>query len=205
MFMVNNTQKYQIEIYYPDASSTGWCNQMLSYRYDLRVWNAPRDVTSASSGCEAPVFNISTSTFGLASRTIVYSIGNLNSQKIVQTGVTNAFCESIIPCYFERTNIALSTPDGPVPYSSKVYIHRILPEVSGTGTINITVGGANSTAQTPTYGQTGVVSISTDNPWVTTQQNTVRTVALKFGTTDSTDTWQVSAMNIQGTITEDAF
>jgi hypothetical protein len=77
--------------------------------------------------------------------------------------------------------------------------------VSGTGTINITVGGANSTAQTPTYGQTGVVSISTDNPWVTTQQNTVRTVALKFGTTDSTDTWQVSAMNIQGTITEDAF
>ena len=205
MFMVNNTQKYQIEIYYPDANSTGWCNKMLSYRYDLRVWNAPRDVAGACNGCEAPVFNISTSTFGLASRTIVYAIGDLYSQQIVQTGVTNAFCGSIIPCYFERTNIALSTPDGPLPYSSKVYIHRILPEVSGTGTINITVGGANSTAQTPTYGQTGVVSISTDNPWVTTQQNTVRTVALKFGTSDSTDTWQVSAMNIQGTITEDAF
>ena len=97
------------------------------------------------------------------------------------------------------------TPDGPVPYSSKVYIHRLLPEMSGTGTINITIGGANSTAQTSTYGQTGTVSIATDTPWVTTQQNNVRTVALKFGTNDATNTWHVSAMNYQGTITEDAF
>ena len=35
VFMVNNTQKYQIEIYYPDQSSTGWCNKMLSYRYEI--------------------------------------------------------------------------------------------------------------------------------------------------------------------------
>ena len=29
VFMVNNTSKNQIEIYYPDLNSTGWCNQML--------------------------------------------------------------------------------------------------------------------------------------------------------------------------------
>jgi hypothetical protein len=33
----------------------------------------------------------------------------------------------------------------------------------------------------------------------------VRTVALKFGSNDATDTWQISAMNWQGMITEDAF
>ena len=202
LFMVNNTQKYQIEIYYPDLTSSGWCNKMISYRYDLQVWNPPRDVQNASHGVEAPIFN---TTFASASRTVVYAQGGVSSSQLIQTGATNGFCGNTINCYFERTNIALATPDGPVPYSSKVYVHRLLPEMSGTGTINITVGGANSTAQTPTYGQTGVVSISTDNPWVTTQQNTVRTVALKFGTNDATDTWHVSAMNIQSTITEDAF
>ena len=200
--MVNNTQKYQIEIYYPDLNSTGWCNKMLSYRYDLQVWNAPKDVQNAAHGVEAPVFN---TTFALASRTVIYAQGSTSGSQIIQTAVTNAFCGNTINCYFERTNIALSTPDGPIPYSSKVYIHRLLPEMSGTGTVNITVGGANSTAQTPVYGQTGVVSISTDTPWVTTQQNNVRTVALKFGSNDATNTWQISAMNWQGMITEDAF
>jgi hypothetical protein len=80
-----------------------------------------------------------------------------------------------------------------------------LPEISGTGNVNITVGGANSTAQATTYGQTGIVTIDTDNPWVTTQQNTFRTVALKFGSNDATDTWKMSALNIQATVTEDAF
>jgi hypothetical protein len=202
LYMVNNTQKYQIEIYYPDQNSTGWCNKMISYRYDLQVWNAPRDVQNSSHGVEAPIY---TSSFALASRTVVYAQGSVDSSQLVQMNLTNGFCGNTINCYFERTNIALATPDGPVPYSSKVYIHRLLPEMSGTGTINITVGGANSTAQTPTYGQTGVVSISTDTPWVTTQQNNVRTVALKFGTNDATNTWHVSAMNLQGTIVEDAF
>ena len=81
----------------------------------------------------------------------------------------------------------------------------MLPEIAGSGKINVTVGGANSTAQTPTYGAVVGMDIVTDNPWVTTQQNTVRTVAIKVESNDATDTWNMTAMNWQATITEDAF
>jgi hypothetical protein len=86
-----------------------------------------------------------------------------------------------------------------------VYVHRILPEVVGTGKLTISVGGANSAAQTPTYGQSVQTDIVTDNPWVTTQQNTVRTIAIKMESNDSSDTWNVPALNWQATITEDAY
>ena len=203
-FMVNNTQKNQIEIYYPDLTSTGWCNKMLSYRYDLAVWNAPKDIANACMATEGP--KLVDGTFKLASRVVTYARGGVSGQKLVQTAIGNSFINSgAIDAQFERTNISLQTEEGPVPYSSKVYIHRLLPEISGTGNINITVGGANSTAQTPTYGETGATAISTDNPWVTTQQNTVRTVAVKFGSNDATDTWNMTALNWQATVTEDAF
>jgi hypothetical protein len=55
------------------------------------------------------------------------------------------------------------------------------------------------------YGDTGVTNIDTDTPWVPTQQNSVRTVAVKFSSNDATDTWKMSAMNWQATVTEDAF
>ena len=206
MFMVNNTQKYQIEIYYPDLTSTGWCNKMLSYRYDLQVWNAPKDIQNACMGTEGPRWvDSSPDYFNLSSRAVVYARGGVNNSKIIETSIGNSFVGSAIDAQFERTNIALETSNGPVPYSSKVYVHRVLPEMSGTGKINLTVGGANSTQQIPTYGQTGTVIIDTDNPWVTTQQNSVRTVAVKFGSNDATDTWKVSALNLQATVTEDAF
>jgi hypothetical protein len=206
MFMVNNTQKYQIEIYYPDLTSTGWCNKMLSWRYDLQVWNAPKDVQNACMGTEGPRWiDSSPDYFNLASRAVVYARGGVSSSRLIETAIGNSFVGSAIDSQFERTNISLQTANGPVPYSSKVYIHRILPEIAGTGSVNITVGGANSTAQTAIYGQTGVTIIDTDTPWVTTQQNTFRTVAVKFGTNDATDTWKVSALNLQATVTEDAF
>jgi hypothetical protein len=207
MFMVNNTQKYQIEIYYPDLTSTGWCNKMLSWRYDLQVWNAPKDVANACMGTEGPRWVDSTTDyFNLGSRAVVYARGGISNSKIIETSIGNSFINNAaIDAQFERTNIALQTPNGPVPYSSKVYVHRVLPEMAGTGKISLTVGGANSTQQTPTYGQTGSVIIDTDNPWVTTQQNSVRTVAVKFGSNDATDTWKVSALNLQATVTEDAF
>ena len=206
MFMVNNTQKYQIEIYYPDLNSTGWCNKMLSYRYDLQVWNAPKDIQNACMGTEGPRWiDASTDYFNLASRAVVYAKGGVTNSKLIETSIGNSFVGSAIDCQFERTNMSLQTADGAVPYSAKVYVHRILPEIAGSGSINITVGGANSTAQTPTYGQIGVTKIDTDTPWVTTQQNTVRTVAVKFGSNDATDTWKVSALNLQATVTEDAF
>ena len=206
MFMVNNTQKYQIEIYYPDLTSTGWCNKMLSYRYDLQVWNAPKDIQNACMGTEGPRWiDSSPDYFNLSSRAVIYARGGVSSSRLIETSIGNSFSGSAIDSQFERTNIALQTDKGPVPYSSKVYVHRVLPEIAGTGSINITVGGANSTAQATTYGQTGNVIIDTDNPWVTTQQNTFRTVALKFGSNDATETWKVSALNLQATVTEDAF
>ena len=206
IFMVNTTQKNQIELYYPDLTSTGWCNKMLSYRYDLQVWNAPKDIANAVMGTEGPRWiDSSPDYYNLSSRAVVYARA-LASSKLIETNIGNSFINTgAIDAQFERTNISLQTDKGPVPYSSKVYVHRMLPEMAGTGKINVTVGGANSTQQTPTYGQAASVIIVTDNPWVTTQQNAVRTVSIKFGSNDATDTWKVSAMNWQATVVEDSF
>jgi len=206
IFMVNNTQKNQIELYYPDLTSTGWCNKMLSYRYDLQIWNAPKDIANAVMGTEGPRWiDSSPDYYNLSSRAVVYA-RSLASSKLIETNTGNSFINSgAIDSEFVRNNISLQTEKGPVPYSSKVYVHRMLPEMAGTGKINVTVGGANSTQQTPTYGQTASVIIDTDNPWVTTQQNAVRTISIKFGSNDATDTWKVSAMNWQATVVEDAF
>jgi len=202
LFVVNNTQKYQIEIYYPDLDSTGWCNKMLSWRYDLNVWNAPKDVAGACNACESPVYD---SGFQYASRCVTYGIGGVANSQLNQTGQGNSFNGAPIPVLFERNNVVLQTDKGPVPYSCKTYIHRALPEIAGSGIVDITVGGANSTAQDPVYGQTGIVSVVTDNPWVTTQQNSVRTVSIKVESNDATDTWNMTAMNWQATVVEDAF
>ena len=204
LFMVNNTQKNQIEIYYPDLNSTGWCNRMISWRYDLKLWNAPKQIANACNACEAPI--LISGNFKLASRTVTYGQGGVTSSQLIQTNTGNSFINSQpIPVLFERTNLVLQSEKGPVPYSSKVYVHRVLPEVAGTGAIDITIGGANSTQQTPTYGQVGHVSINTDNPWVTTQQNSVRTVSIKVESNDATDAWNLTALNWQATIVEDAF
>ena len=204
VFMVNNTQKNQIEIYYPDLTSTGWCNKMLSWRYDLQIWNAPKDVAFACDACEAP--KLVDGAFKYASRTVIYARAGVASTKLVQTGVGNSFINNQpIPTLFERTNMVLQTQDGPVPYSSKVYIHRVLPEIAGSGVITITVGSSNSTAQTPVYGQVGIVNVVTDTPWVTTQQNAGRTNSVKVESNNATDAWNLTALNWQATIVEDAF
>jgi len=204
MFMVNNTQKYQIEIYYPDLNSTGYCNRMLSYRYDLQIWNAPKQIQNACMGTEGP--KVVSGAFNLASRVVAYARGGVANQKLIQTNIGNSFINNTaIPAQFERNNMVLQSDTGPVPYSCKTYVHRLLPEIAGTGSVNITVGGANSTAQTPIYGQTGVVDISTDTPWVTTQQNAVRTVSVKVDSNDATNAWNLTALNWQATIVEDAF
>ena len=204
LFMVNNTQKYQIEIYYPDLTSTGWCNKMLSYRYDLNIWNAPKTIMNACMGTESP--QVVSGAFNLASRVVSYARADGTNQKLVQTAVGNSFINSAtIPCLFERDNITMQTANGPIPFSSKAYVHRLMPEIAGTGNINITVGGANSTAQDPTFGQTGTTNINTDTPWVTTQQQAARMISLKVESNDATDHWNLTAMNWQTTIVEDSF
>ena len=155
-------------------------------------------------GTEGPVFE--DGAFKYASRTVVYAQGSTSGSKIIQTMRGNSFInDAPIPALFERTNISLQTSEGPLPYSQKLYVHRLLPEIAGSGSINITVGGANSTAQEPEYGETQTTEIVTNTPWVITEQNNVRTVSLKVESNDATDTWNLTAMNWQSTITEDAF
>jgi hypothetical protein len=62
IFINTNTEKNQVEIYYPDhnvaktGESAGVPNKMISYRYDIDVWNAPRDVSKATFACESPIW-----------------------------------------------------------------------------------------------------------------------------------------------------
>lgn len=66
VYVETNTEKNMVEIYYPDSNATPVDelapngrkipNKVLSYRYDLDCWNAPRDVTIATFACEAPVW-----------------------------------------------------------------------------------------------------------------------------------------------------
>jgi hypothetical protein len=154
-------------------------------------------------GTEGP--KVVSGAFNLASRVVTYAQASSTSQKLIQTAVGNSFNGAAIPTLFERNNMVLQTDKGPVPFSSKVYAHRLLPEIAGTGSINITVGTANSTAQTATYGQTGSTNINTDTPWVSTQQNAARTLSIKVESNDATDHWNMTAMNWQATIVEDAF
>lgn len=57
VFMVMNTQKNQVEIYYPTINASfGQPDRMLSYRTDLDVWNPPRLVYNATFACESPIW-----------------------------------------------------------------------------------------------------------------------------------------------------
>ena len=204
VFMVNNTQKYQIEIYYPDLNSTGWCNKMISYRYDLNIWNAPKDIANACMATEGP--KVVSGSFNLASRVVTYARGGIADKKLIQTAVGNSFVDNApIPTLFQRDNIAFANEKGPVPFSNKVYVHRLLAEISGSGSVDITVGGADSVAQEITYGQTGVLEIDTGTPWVTTEQNSFRMNSFKVESNNATDAWNLTALNWQTTIVEDAF
>ena len=202
VFMANNTFKNQIEIYYPDLTSIdGRCNKMLSYRYDLDCWNAPRDVHNAVMACEAPVYDPDTGIPNIANRGVVYARG-ANNSRLVQKDVTNGFFNggdsTLIDSYFRRDNINFGEP-----YSNRVQVHRVLPEVYGTGTFTIQVGGADSVGQTPTFKTTATMYIATSNPWIQTQQNTQRVSSIIAGTNDSTGTWIMSQANWQISITED--
>ena len=85
IYVETNTEKNQVEIYYPDrdvaksGESEGVPNKMISYRYDLDIWNPPRAVSKATFACESPVWSQShlyedltpTTTTGIGSGLIV--------------------------------------------------------------------------------------------------------------------------------------
>jgi hypothetical protein len=214
VFLENNTKKSQIEVYYPDLNSTGWCNQMLSYNYLLKVWNPPRQVSNASMATEAPVYldlGDSTSDFDAASRTIVYSRGVANSQ-IVQKDQGHVFLgNTAISTEFRRDNIHLTDQ-----YSNQLLVHRILPEatnlnevglpVSGnsTGNITVAIGGSNSVGQAPTFKANVTMQLNTDNPWCQIDQNVFRINSIKITNVSSTDAWICPGITWQFTPTQDA-
>lgn len=200
VFMINNTHKYQIEIYYPDLNSTGQCNQMLSYRYDLDIWNPPRQVSYATAACEAP--NLVNGTFNLASRGVVYSAFNSNvgtaNVQLVQKDTGTSFLGGNISSQFQRNNISFGQD-----YSASIQVHRVYPEIYGTGNITVTVGGADSVASSPTYETSVQMPIVTSNPWVQIDQNEARITSIKISDVTNTNTWQMTAANWQITKVQD--
>lgn len=208
VFMEVNSQRNQIEIYYPTQDAIdGVPNKMISYRYDLDCWNAPRDVSSATMACESPIW--SGTTPNISSRTVVYARGILN-QSLVQKDQGYSWADgSAIESRWRRDNIKL-LPD----YSGKLLVHRILPEVvnmgdnelpvyPSTGNVTITIEGALSVGSAPAATTGVTMPIDTNNPWVQLSQNSYRVNSLEISNSSSTDIWMCSATTWQYAQTED--
>jgi hypothetical protein len=221
VFMEVNTQRNQVEIYYPTATAiNGVPNRMLSYRYDLEVWNAPRDVSSATLACESPIWSDPsdsalpqwTSNYG--SRTVVYARGVAN-QQLVQKDQGYSFIDGgQITSEFRRDNIKL-LPD----YSGKLMVHRILPEVVNMGNnelpidpavdtalkgnITVTIEGANSVGSAATQITPVTIPIDTQYPWTQINQNAFRVNNIELSNVSNTAIWMCSATTWQYTQVED--
>jgi len=239
VFMETNSQRSQIEIYYttrPEYARAsnpivnGVPNMMISYRYDLQCWNAPRDVSSATFACEAPIFTNQTDSSlpefrpDLSSRTVTYARGVLD-QKLVQKDQGFEFISTAanptgdIESRFRRDNIKL-LPD----YSGKLMVHRILPEVVNLnnnelpidpavdtalkGNITVTIEGANSVGSAPTAITPVTIPVDADgsynlNPWAQINQNAFRVNSIVLNNTSNANIWMCSATTWQITQTED--
>lgn len=199
-FVVNNTARYQFEIYYPSLASTGWCDEMIAYRYDLDVWQPPRQVRSASSACESPIYTANVA--AEASRTVVYSQA-ANAQPLLQKDVGNRFIDAAgntQPILFEmrKDNISFGQE-----YSQKILLHRVMPEVVGTGTVSIAIGTAGSYGETPTFLPLGNIEVTGSEPWTQINQNAARVVSIDITGNTAQDEWQLTALDWKLVITED--
>jgi hypothetical protein len=219
VFMEVNSQKNQVEIYYPDSDAiNGVPNKMLSYRYDLDVWNAPRDIESATMACESPIWTYNT-TYSrwepqLGSRTIVYACGETN-KKLIQKDYGYEIKHEPIYSYFKRSNIKLLKD-----YSGKLMVHRLLPEAvniggipftgdynkqvtESTGNVSVKIEGANSVGQAPNQTTSLSMKLNTNNPWLQPNQNSHRVNSITIENTSSTDIWMCTQTTWQFTQTED--
>jgi hypothetical protein len=224
VFVEVNTEKNQVEVYYPDSNATnGVPNKMISYRYDLDCWNPPRDVSIATFACESPVwFEESPGVwkYNDASRTMTYikavAQGYLVMKDQGYTFIGAAGQPININSVFRRDNIKLVKD-----YSSKTLVHRVLPEAVNlndnnvqinpvddptlVGNIKLTVEGANSVGQAPQTVVSKSMSTDTDYPWVQISQNAHRVNSVEI--TNDTNTpetlWMVTALTWQFAETED--
>ena len=221
-----NTQRNQIEIYYPSIDKIvddGLPDKMLSYRYDLDCWNAPREVTNATFACESPIYTENTPgiwTPNLGTRTIVYAQGTEDSKIVMKdigyTFVLNAYNPTgLIVSSFRRDNIKLLKD-----YSGKMMVHRILPEAVNMGAepfdgsdeipitpslgkIEVTLEGANSVGSLPASKIPVTMNLDTENPWCQFNQNAYRVNSIEIGNDSTTDVWMCSAVTWQFTQVED--
>lgn len=234
IFMQSNTQRNQIEIYYytedPEVplELKGVPNKMLSYRYDLDCWNAPRDVSQATFAVEAPVYNYDAGTMTytplLSTRTVVYAQALAESQIIQKDQGYSFINDANIDSLFRRDNIKLAQD-----YSTKIMVHRLLPEVVNLGAepnlnneipiypspgeITVTVEGANSVGSIASDNGGSIVSVGlyvdangTDNtrsPWAQINQNAFRVNSLSLSNSSNTDIWMCNATTWQITEVED--
>ena len=205
-FMVNNTEKNQIEIYYADLNSTGWPNKVLSYRYDLNCWNAPRDVNIASHAIEGPLYQ--NGVYNKATRTVTYSRAVTASQLVEKDQGTSFLNNVAIDSNFQRDNIQLG-----LKYSQQALMHRVLPEVvnidtaglpiTGVGNVTVAIGGSDSVGSPNTFTPATALAIDTPNPWVQANQNAYRVYSVNVSNSSATNTWQAMAVSWQFTPTED--
>jgi len=225
-----NSEKNQIEIYYTSTdydvatNPEGVPNKVLSYRYDIDVWNPPRDITLGTSACESPVRYLDSNglwQYDKGSRTVIYAQAAA-SKKIVQKDQGYAFLTSTanpngdIASVFRRDNIKL-LPD----YSGKLMIHRILPEIvnlntdnlpidpndpaedSLKGSVDIRLEGSNSVGQGVVTVTAITVDSDTDSPWAQMNQNSHRVNTIEISNTSHENIWMCSATTWQYTQTED--
>jgi len=224
VFMQVNTQRNQIEIYYPDDNNVnGVPNSVLSYRYDLDVWNAPREVPNgATFATESPIYVGNVPYIG--SRTVVYATANTNGQLVQKDQGFSWADGAAIQSVFRRDNIKLLKD-----YSGKLMVHRILPELNNLGALafepddeipidpetsthkgNVTVviSGANSvgSAPTSTVAVTHPVDangIDGNNPWYQINQNAFRVNSIELNNSSNNSIWMCSATTWQITQVED--
>ena len=215
VFMQVNTQKNQIEIYYPDSQAiNGVPNKMLSYRYDLDCWNAPREVDSATMSCEAPIYY--NNRFNLGTRCVTYARGITNA-RIVQKDQGFAWADGgTIDSRFRRDDIKL-LPN----YSGKLMVHRLLPEainlgadptpggsnelpiIPSPGSIDVKIEGTNSVGSSALSTTAVTMPLDTDNPWIQVDQNTHRINTIELSNSSNTNVWLCAATTWQYTQTED--
>lgn len=222
VFMQVNTQRNQIEIYYPNRDANfGVPNRMISYRYDLDVWNSPREVNNgATFATESPIYINNIPNIG--SRTVVYAQGSTNS-KLVQKDQSYSWTDgSPIESVFRRDNIKLLKD-----YSGKLMVHRILPELNNMGAdafseydelpldpadpnvsenkgnVTVIIQGATSVGSAPTSTIPVTKSVDTTEPWYQINQNAYRVNTIELTNTSNNSIWMCSATTWQYTQVED--
>ena len=222
VFMEVNSQRNQVEIYYPNQDAIdGVPNRMISYRYDIDCWNAPREIAEATFACESPIWlpvedsSLPNWSKNLASRTVVYARGVQDSQIIQKDQGFAWYDDTAISSQFRRDNIKM-LPN----YSGKVMVHRILPEAvnigaypdsaddelplyPSTGNINVKIEGANSVGSEPANTVAKTMAINTTDPWVQINQNAYRVNTIELSNTSNSDIWMCSATTWQYTQVED--